>query len=65
MDEEASTASTDKTLPNVIDHSIHYIDLVIPEIPYIACKHNMSSKNVIERIPLNVDAGDIVYYTSC
>ena len=64
MDEEASTASTDKTLPNVIDHSIHYVDLVIPEIPYIACKHNMSSKNVIERIPLNVDAGDIVYYTA-
>ena len=63
MDEEASTASTDKTLPNVIDHSIHYIDLVIPEIPYIACKHNMSSKNVIERIPINVDPGDIVYYT--
>ena len=63
MDEEASTASTDKTLPNVIDHSIHYVDLVIPEIPYIACKHNMSSKNVIERIPINVDPGDIVYYT--
>ena len=64
MDEEASTASADKTLPNVIDHSIHYVDLVIPEIPYIACKHNMSSKNVIERIPLHVDAGDIVYYTA-
>jgi hypothetical protein len=64
MDEEASTASTDKTLPNVIDHSIHYVDLVIPEIPYIACKHNMSSKNVIDRIPLNVDSGDIVYYTA-
>ena len=64
MDEEASTASTDKTLPNVIDHSIHYVDLVIPEIPYIACKHNMSSKNVIERIPLHVDPGDIVYYTA-
>ena len=63
MDEEASTASTDKTLPNVIDHSIHYVDLVIPEIPYIACKHNMSSKNVIERIPINVDPGEIVYYT--
>ena len=63
MDEEASTASTDKTLPNVIDHSIHYVDLVIPEIPYIACKHNMSSKNVIERIPINVGPGDIVYYT--
>ena len=64
MDEEASTASADKTFPNVIDQSIHYVDLVIPEIPYIACKHNMSSKNVIDRIPLNVDSGDIVYYTA-
>ena len=64
MDEESSAADSERILPNVIDHSIHYIDLVIPEIPYIACKHNMSSKNVIDRIPLNVDPGDIVYYTA-
>ena len=63
MDEEASAATGDKTLPNVVDHSIHYIDLVIPEIPYIACKHNMGSKSIIERIPLNVDAGSIISYT--
>ena len=64
MDEESSAADSERILPNVIDHSIHYVDLVIPEIPYIACKHNMSSKNVIDRIPLNVDPGDIVYYTA-
>ena len=63
MDEAASAATGDKTLPNVVDHSIHYIDLVIPEIPYIACKHNMGSKSIIERIPLNVDAGSIISYT--
>ena len=63
MDEEASAASTDKTLPNVFDHSIHFVNLVIPEIPYIACKHNMSSKNIIDRIPLNVEPGGISYYT--
>jgi len=64
MDEAASAATDDKTLPNVADHSIHYVDLVIPEIPYIACKHNMDSKSIIERIPLNVDAGSMVYYTA-
>ena len=38
------------TFPHVVDHSIHFLDLVIPEIPYIACKHNMSGKNIIDRI---------------
>ena len=52
------------TFPNVVDHSIHFLDLVIPEIPYIACKHNMSGKNIIDRIPLDESGGELIHYTS-
>lgn len=47
-------------LPNVVDHSFHYVDLVIPEIPYIACKENVLGKHIIDRIPLNEPSGMIV-----
>jgi len=50
--------------PHVVDHSIHFLDLVIPEIPYIACKHNMSGKNIIDRIPLDESGGELIHYTS-
>jgi len=64
MDEEASTASLDKTFSNVIDHSIHFVDLIIPEIPYIACKHNMEHTHIVDRIPLQAESGGMVYYTA-
>ena len=47
-------------LPNVVDHSFHFVDLVIPEIPYLACKENISGKHIIDRIPLNEPSGMIV-----
>ena len=50
--------------PHVVDHSIHFLDLVIPEIPYIACKHNMSGKNIIDRIPLDESGGELIHHTS-
>lgn len=34
------------------DMSVHYFDIVIPEIPYIACKHNTDRRNIIERVPI-------------
>ncbi len=41
----------------------HFVDLVIPEIPDIACK--MGSKNqMIDRIPLNSETGSLIYYRS-
>lgn len=46
--------------PHVVDHSFHYVDLVIPEIPYLACKENILGKHIIERIPLNEPSGMIV-----
>ena len=44
------------------DLSSHYVDLVIPEIPQIACKHNSYGNDIIERIPLTSFHGEYVYY---
>jgi len=46
------------------DISLHYVDLVIPEIPEIACKHNSYGKDIIERITLNRSSGDYVHFVN-
>ena len=38
------------------------MDLVIPEIPPIACKKNSSGKNIVERIYLSNNNGDYLHY---
>lgn len=48
---------------NVAQHNVHFVDLVIPEIPHIACKKNSVGKNVIERIPLG-KSGSVTEYTN-
>jgi hypothetical protein len=48
---------------NTADQTKHFVDLVIPEIPSIACKMG-SKKQVIDRIPLNSPSGSLVYYRS-
>ena len=45
-----------------IDKSIHYVDLVVPEIPHMACKLNSVGQHVIDRIPLVSEAGTLNYY---
>jgi hypothetical protein len=45
-----------------IDQSIHYLDLVVPEIPHMACKLNSIGQHVIDRIPLISEAGTLNYY---
>lgn len=45
-----------------IDQSIHYVDLVVPEIPHISCKLNSIGQHVIDRIPLIGEAGTLNYY---
>ena len=54
--------ATSQTSDFVPDMSIHYTDLVVDEIPYIACKNNPAGHHVIDRIPLNVDYGSNVSY---
>ena len=41
-----------------------YIDLIIDEIPYIACKKSASEKNIIERIPIQFSSGRDINYHS-
>jgi len=45
-----------------VDHSIHYADLVINEIPSIACKMSSKGKQIIARIPFNNSSGGLIYY---
>ena len=52
------------TSDNVVQQSVQFVDLVIPEIPYIACKRNSVGKNLIDRIPLDCEQGSIMYYSS-
>lgn len=44
------------------DSSVHYVDIVINEIPYIACKRNAHGNHVIERIALYAPSGSLNYY---
>ena len=49
---------------NVVQQSNQFVDLVIPEVPYIACKRNSIGKNLIDRIPLDCEQGSIMYYST-
>jgi hypothetical protein len=59
-----TTDSTSYISNNVVQQNIHFVDLVIPEIPYIGCKRNSNGKNIIDRIPLNESSGGLVSYSS-
>ena len=41
-----------KLSTNIADLTIHYVDLEVKEIPYIACKKNPTGKSIIDRIPV-------------
>lgn len=45
-----------------VDHSIYYVDLVIDEIPSMACKMSSKGKQIIARIPFNNVSGGLVSY---
>ena len=59
---EEVPSSTSITSTNIPDFSIHYVDIVIDEIPYIACKRNSSGKHIIDRIGLYSPIGTMNYY---
>lgn len=46
----------------VSDFSFHYVDVVVPQIPYIACKKNIDRKHIIDRINLDNPSGHMVNY---
>ncbi len=60
-EDDISDLSSPYQFPYIVDQTKHYVDLVIPEIPSIACKMG-SKKQIIDRIPLNAEAGSLVYY---
>lgn len=62
LKQNQTSASTTKISDHAIDLSSHFVDIVIPEIPYISCKHNGAGKHIIERIPLTRSAGSLVTY---
>ena len=50
------------TFRNTVDHSVHFVDLVIPEIPSIATKISANGYNIVDRIPLTGIRGNLVTY---
>lgn len=44
------------------DHSIHYVDLVIKEIPSIACKITSKGQEIIARLPFSTQPGSVIQY---
>jgi len=63
IDGPSTTDSISSHTSDIVpDMSIHYTDLVVDEIPYIACKNNPDGNHVIDRIPLNVEYGSNILY---
>ena len=50
--------------PHNADHANHFVDIVVKEIPYIACKKNPRGRMVVDRIPITTRQGSIVEYQS-
>lgn len=62
FDHENVPEATSITSSNIPDFSIHYVDIVVDEIPYIACKKNNTGKHIIERIGIHSPIGTMNYY---
>ena len=54
--------STSHTSDKMPDLSMHYVDLIIDEIPLKACKHSGRGGHLIERLPLDVSISDYKMY---
>ena len=59
-----STTATSHTSDFVPDMSNHFVDIVIDEIPKIACKDNNNGRNTIERIYMNTEYGSMKNHES-
>ena len=53
---------TPYTFPYSADTSVHFVDLVVDEIPNIACKVNSRGRQVIDRIPIPYPTGTLSFY---
>ena len=60
---EKKTSSNRELVSNkMANFDSQYVDLVIPEIPSIACKKNSSGREIIERIQLKEGHGEYLHY---
>ena len=59
-----SSTDTSHTSDFVPDMSNHFVDVVVDEIPKIACKDNSTGKNTIERIYMDNDYGSMKIHES-
>lgn len=50
------------TFNNLPQHNNTYIDVVIDEIPYIACKKNSKKLNIIDRVPMINEKSALIHY---
>lgn len=58
-----NTSSTTHISDFVPDISTHFLDIVVPEIPYIACKLNQHGKSILARIPILEPPGSTIHYS--
>jgi len=58
------TYASNITSDFVPDMSNHFVDIVVDEIPKIACKDNSTGKNTIDRIYMNNDYGSMKIHES-
>ena len=59
---DISIIESSTTSPLSSNISIPYVDVVIPEIPYIACKQNTIGNHIIERININQERGSMIVF---
>jgi hypothetical protein len=70
--DDGDTDNTNLNVTSDINASTHpslnigtYLDIVVDEIPYKACKKNPQGLNIVHRLPVRPDSGSsIVYYKS-
>jgi hypothetical protein len=56
------SSGTDHYSEKPPDFSHHYVDLVIPEIPSIACKKNSFGRDIIDRLQLRSSPGEYLHH---
>tara|TARA_B110000208_G_C11751534_1_gene423636 strand:+ start:844 stop:1818 length:975 start_codon:yes stop_codon:yes gene_type:complete len=60
---EDTPASLTHTGKQAVKLNTAFIDLVIPELPYVACKKNPTSKKIVERICITSDTDKYIFHT--
>ena len=60
---ENKSASSSYTGNHAVKLRTGFVDLVIPELPYMACKKNPQSKKLVERISLTSESDRFIFHS--